>query len=58
MVKEIYTIATNVLYIDRVEDTTYSLKWLIWPRPNIRTQAPGVMKFIILVDPSLVIKTI
>ena len=50
-----YIIAINVLYIDRVEDNTYSLKWLIRPRPNIRTPALGVLKFTILVDPSLVI---
>ena len=30
----------------------------VWPSPNIRTSAPGVMKFTILVDPSLVIITI
>ena len=29
----------------------------IWPRPCTRTPAPGVMKFIILVDSSLVIIT-
>ena len=29
----------------------------IWPRPSTRTPAPGVMKFTILVDPSLVIIT-
>ena len=53
--KSLNTIAIDVLYIDRVEDNTYSLKWLIWPRPNIRTSAMGVLKFTILIDPSLVI---
>ena len=32
--------------------------WLKRPRPSIRTLALGVMKFTILVDPSLVIITI
>ena len=41
-----------MLYIDRVEDNTYSLKWLIRSRPYIRTPALGVLKFTILVDPS------
>ena len=31
---------------------------LIWPRPSTRTPVPEVMKFTILVDPSLVIITI
>ena len=31
---------------------------LIWPRPSTRTPAPGVMKFMILVGPSLVTITI
>ena len=35
----------NVLYIDRVEDNTYSMA-----TPNIRTTALWVMKFTILVD--------
>ena len=30
----------------------------IWQRPITRTLAPGVMKFTILVDPSLVINTV
>ena len=33
------TIAINVLYIDRIEENTYSLLWLIWPCPNIRILA-------------------
>ena len=48
------TIAINVLFIDRVEDNTYSLHD-IWPHPNTRTAAPDAMKVAILVDPSLVI---
>ena len=32
--------------------------WLIWPCPSLRTPAQGVMKVMILVDPSLVIYTI
>ena len=30
----------------------------MWPSPSFRTPTPGVMKFTILVDPSLVIITI
>ena len=30
----------------------------MWPHPSTRTPVPGVMKFTILVDPSLVITTI
>ena len=29
----------------------------MWPRPSTRSPAPGVMKFTLLVDPSLVIIT-
>ena len=45
----------TIAMINRVEDNTYSLLRLIWQCPNIRTQALEVMKFIIWVDPSLVI---
>ena len=46
------TVAINVLYIDKVEDDAFSLYDLYG---STRTHTPGVMKFTILVDPSLVI---
>ena len=48
------TITVNVLYNDRVDDNHFTMMIYI-PTPSIRTPILGVMIFIILVDPSLVI---
>ena len=56
------TLAINVRYVDRVEANVYSqmhlISQLIWPCPSTKIPTPGVMKFTISVNLSLVIITI
>ena len=60
LVHHYYIIGLSDLYLSEekiFKEIMHFQIWLIWPRPSTRTPDQRVMKFTILVDPSLVIIT-